>query len=301
MATAGVAEMDPISRVAIVGNLQRADLEQHVRRLLGMLAEHKVSVVLAEDLAAGLGLRGDGATLVARDDIGRYSDLVISFGGDGTILDTARRVGGSGVPILGVKLGGLGFLAEMLPEELPRNLDEILRGKFQVIERMLLRLELPGKRPVHALNDVVIDKGATSRLLRLRTCIDDAYLNTYIADGLIVATPTGSTAYSLAAGGPLLLPTMNAMVITPICPHSLTARPIVIPHDRTVTVEVAAEDRTALLNADGRVVAEVGLGMPVIIRRGDYPVRLVHSKGRHFFDVLRAKLHWGEDVREDEG
>jgi NAD+ kinase len=291
--------MHPISRVAVVGNLHKTDLEKHVRRLLAMLRERGVATILAEDIATALGVRDQDVTLVARDQIGVHSDLVISFGGDGTILDTARRVEGTGVPILGVKLGGLGFLAEMLPEELPQNLDEILRGEFQVIERMLLCLELPGKKPVHALNDVVIDKGATLRLLRLRTCIDDAYLNTYIADGLIVATPTGSTAYSLAAGGPLLLPTMNAMVITPICPHSLTARPIVIPHDRTVTVEVAAADRTAMVNADGRVVAEIGQGMPVTIRRGDYTVRLVHSQGRHFFDVLRAKLHWGEDIRED--
>ncbi len=296
---AGIDKTGPISRVAIVGNLGKEGLDRHVRRLLAMLAERGVSVAVAEDLAEALGLRGGDVTPVPRDEIGRHSDLVISFGGDGTILDTARRVGGNGVPILGVKLGGLGFLAEMLPEELPLSLDDVLRGRFQVIERMLLRVQLPDGKAVHALNDVVIDKGATSRLLRLRTCIDDAYLNTYIADGLIVATPTGSTAYSLAAGGPLLLPTMRAMVVTPICPHSLTARPIVIPDDHSVTIEVAVAGRTALVNADGRVVAEIRQGLPVTVRRGDYSVRLVHSKGRHFFDVLRAKLHWGEDIRED--
>ncbi len=290
-------------RFAIFGNLTHAAIVEVAPRWLQWLSD-RAEVVIADDLAAHLGVVSPRVTVAPRDSVHRNCDMLISLGGDGTILATAHVVGRSGVPILGVKFGGLGFLVEIGPEELYSALEAILAGRYEVQKRMVLEARLrnaPEAATLYALNDFVIDKAGQMRLVRLKVMIDDEYLNTYISDGLIVATPTGSTAYSLAAGGPIMPPEMKAMVITPICPHSLNARPVVIPDEKTVMVEIATADTQAHLSADGQPARRIVSGMCVEIRKADYSVNLVRKAGpvsSSFYDKLRAKFHWGEDLRK---
>ncbi|HEX9652087.1 MAG TPA: NAD(+)/NADH kinase, partial [bacterium] len=260
-----------------------------------------VEFFVEEQLAERLQLPPQISPRLKAEAFSQRCQMVISFGGDGTILSTARIIGSSGVPILGVKIGGMGFLAEVAPDEIYSGLEEILNGRFQIVERIVLAGEVrAGSEPMRyfALNDFVLDKGAVSRVIRIKTFIDGQFLNTYIGDGLIVATATGSTAYSLAAGGPILLPSMEAIIINPISPHTLAARPVVIPGDRTVTATVVFAPQGVMLSADGQGGETLREGQSVTIRKADYRIKLVSHPGRSFYDVLRAKLNWGDDIRE---
>ena len=223
------------------------------------------------------------------------SDFLISFGGDGTLLMTARLAGNSGKPILGVNVGKLGFLTEVETKELEEAFERISAKEFQVEQRMVLEAQWNSKA-AYALNDFVLVRGETIRFIKIRTEVDGEFLNNYIADGLIVATPTGSTAYSLSANGPILTPTLEAIIINPICPHTLTARPLVINSDRSVKLTLESHD-TVKLTADGREDAQIETGTSVMIKQAAHKINLVRFGERNFFEVLRNKLHWGEDVR----
>lgn len=290
-------------RLAVVGNIKHPAITALVPQWLDWLMQ-RTEVVVAEDLSLALDLYAPRYQIVSRARVHANCDMVISLGGDGTILSVAHLVGAAGVPIFGVKFGGLGFLVEIGPDELYSAMESILAGKYETQPRMVLEARYAeGEEQVSlfAMNDLVFDKGGLFRLVRLKTNIDREFLNTYIADGLIIATPTGSTAYSLAAGGPILPPEMKAMVITPICPHSLSARPVVIPEEKVVTVEFINNDIEINLSADGQVIRKIKPGTPVHIRKANYSINLVRlldpiSSG--FYDTLRAKLHWGEDVRK---
>jgi len=290
-------------RLAILGNLAHAAIMEIIPEWLEWLRT-RAETVVAEDLARHLGLPADRFEVVPRDRVHLHCDMVISLGGDGTILSTAQIIGRSRVPILGVKFGGLGFMVEIGPEELYAASDMILAGKFEIQPRMLLEAQIPDeKEPLkfYAMNEVAISKGSHSRMVRLRTHINKEYLNTYISDGLIIATPTGSTAYSLAAGGPILPPEMHAILITPICPHSLSARPVVIPDEKMVQVQPLEGDIQVILSVDGQINRELSPGMVVEIRKADFCVNLVRKprpQSSGFYDTLRAKLHWGEDIRK---
>lgn len=290
-------------RLAIVGNITNPAITAYVPEWLAWLVR-RAETVVAEDLAQVLALDRSRFNTAPRARAPHGCDMVISLGGDGTMLSTAHIVGRTGVPILGVKFGGLGFLVEIGPDDLYSALESILAGKYETQPRMVLEAKIhDGSEEVSlfAMNDLVFDKGGYFRLVRLKTHINNEYLNTYIADGLIIATPTGSTAYSLAAGGPILPPEMKAMVITPICPHSLSARPVVIPEEKIVTVEFIKSDIDINLSADGQVIRKIKPNMPVQICKADYHinlVRLLDSTSIGFYDTLRAKLHWGEDVRK---
>ncbi len=289
-------------KIALVANIEKEEVQQIVPDLVDKLHERRVDFCIEQQLAQLLEIDSSQCSVSAYKEICASCDLVISFGGDGTILSTAREIGTAAIPILGVKIGGMGFLAELTPDELLDNLDGILQKQFDVVERMLLQVEFDDEEtPLYALNDIVLDKGAVSRINRIKIFVDDEFLNTYIGDGLIVSTPTGSTAYSLAAGGPILLPTMQAIIVNPINPHTLGARPVVIPASKQLRVEVELAAQKVLLSADGQVTRELSPGNSAVIRRGDYSVRLVSFGKRSFFDVLRAKLNWGDDVRKGSG
>lgn len=285
----------------IVANSEKPITHKILPELCRWLKTKDADFFVEECLAERLSLSSDAAPRVKAEALSQRCQMVISFGGDGTILSTARIIGSSGVPILGVKIGGMGFLAEVSPDEIYATLEEILAGRFQIVERIVLEGEIEGGgKPgrYFALNDFVLDKGAVSRVIRIKTFIDDQFLNTYIGDGLIVATATGSTAYSLAAGGPILLPSMEAIIINPISPHTLAARPVVIPGDRTVTATVLFAPQGVMLSADGQSGVTIGEGQSVTIKKADYRIKLVSHPDRSFYDVLRAKLKWGEDIRE---
>ncbi len=284
--------------IGIIANLEKESVTRVVSEVVDWLKGRNVDFVVDVALMDHLEASLEPVPALPAETFREKCHMVLSFGGDGTILSTARLLGHSGIPILGVKMGGMGFLAELAPDELFDSLDGILDGNYEIVERMVLQANFGSNETLFALNDFVFDKGAVSRIIRINTSINQEYLNTYIGDGLIVSSPTGSTAYSLAAGGPILLPSMDAIIINPISPHSLGARPVVIPADMTVRVEIEAAQQQVMLSADGQVSYQLQPGQSVEIKKTDYRVRLVSYAGRSFYDVLRAKLNWGEDIRK---
>lgn len=286
--------------LGLTGNTDKASVKPFVSKFIKWLQKVGADFIIESELADHLSLPNESNRRFDLKSFCEKCQMVISFGGDGTILSTARAIGDSGVPILGVKMGGMGFLAELTPDELYASMEGILKGNYQIVKRMVLKAEVEGEKDnqYHALNDLVFDKGAVSRVIHIKTFIDDEFLNTYISDGLIISTPTGSTAYSLAAGGPILLPSVNAIIINPISPHTLGARPVVIPDDKVVKIKIEYAPENVLLSADGQVGKKLKQGQTATIRKADYQVKLVSYRGRSFYDVLRAKLNWGEDIRE---
>jgi len=227
----------------------------------------------------------------------RGTDLVIVAGGDGTLLSVARTAGPLGVPILGVNFGGLGFMTELQPEEIYAALERILSGDFAIEEREALRVRFRRRRKPaeeHSLlNDAVIAKTALARMLVIGLRIDGERVATYTSDGLIIATPTGSTAYNLSAGGPILDPRMSAFVIAPICPHTMSYRPLVVPGAVTLEATLENETEEAFLTLDGQVGFPITHGDTIVVDRHPRSVRLLRVAGRGFFEVLQRKLHWG--------
>jgi NAD+ kinase len=224
--------------------------------------------------------------------------LIIVLGGDGTLISVARQVGDLRTPILGVNLGSLGFLTEITLGELFLVLERVIKGEFEISSRMMLDaiVRRKGKEisRYRVLNDVVINKGALARIIDMEAWVDDAYLTTFKADGLIIATPTGSTAYNLAAGGPIIYPGLHCLVISPICPHTLTNRPIIVSDESLIRIEVKFQDEDVVFTADGQVGMPLQGGDVVEVRRSRSSTQLVKSPNRDYFEVLRAKLRWGE-------
>jgi NAD+ kinase len=224
--------------------------------------------------------------------------MLVVLGGDGTLLSVARLTKGRDVPILGVNLGGLGFLSEVTIEEMLPVLEQVLDGNYEIDRRMMLRAQILRQGTCiteeSLLNDVVINKSALARILTLEVRVDGDYLTTFQADGLILSTPTGSTAYSLAAGGPIIYPTLSSILLTPICPHTLTNRPIILPVNSTVEVTLRSEQRDAYITLDGQMGLSFLENDVAKIQQSDYTVPLVKSPFKDYFEVLRTKLKWGE-------
>jgi NAD+ kinase len=231
-------------------------------------------------------------------ELAQRADLVVVLGGDGTLIHTARLLAGRGVPILGVNLGSLGFMTEVPVDELFSLLDEVLAGRFKVDSRMKLtcRLVREGKVVVEdeVLNDVVINKGALARIADHQTSIDGVPITTYKADGVILATPTGSTAYSLSAGGPIVHPSVDCTILSPICSHALTQRSIVVPADRTIRITLGRETADTYLTLDGQTGHGLQGGDCIEVVRSPNRVNLVRNPNVAYFTILRQKLHWGE-------
>lgn len=231
-------------------------------------------------------------------DIPAQADLVVVLGGDGTLISVARLVEGRSVPILGVNLGSLGFLTEITLDELYPSLISCLNGEYCVSERMMLDTTVirEGREIAHhsVLNDVVINKGALARIIDMETLVDDLYLTTFKADGLIVSSPTGSTGYSLSANGPIIHPSLECLVVTPICPHTLTNRPLVVGRDAILSITIKSMNEDVYLTLDGQVGLEIQYGDSIIVKRAAHSTRLVLSPGKDFYQVLRTKLKWGE-------
>ncbi|HVR42221.1 MAG TPA: NAD(+)/NADH kinase [Thermoanaerobaculia bacterium] len=258
------------------------------------LAARGVRVVYDQPTAAALGLDEDSS--FARSELGAASDLLITFGGDGTLLSVARHAP-AGVPIIGVNMGTLGFLTEIRMEEFPELLEQILRGEVLAERRVTFDVSVEGNGAsghYRVLNDAVINKGALARIIEMSVDVGGQFVSTFRADGLIVSTPTGSTAYNLSAGGPIIYPTMGAIVITPICPHMLSNRPIVLPDDLPVVVTILTRDQEVFLTLDGQEGVPVNEGDRVTVTKSDHTVSLVQSPNKNYFDVLRNKLKWGE-------
>ena len=263
---------------------------------------HKVTSAEASETALYVAqfLRGKGIeVLLDEAEIARAADLVVVLGGDGTLIHAARLLAGRAAPILGVNMGSLGFTTEIPQSEMYPTLEQVLAGKAGLSERMKLRVHLhragSHERLLDAevLNDVVLAKGALSRMVELDTRCSGNYVTTYRADGIIVATPTGSTAYALAANGPILYPTMHGVVIAPICPHTLTQRPLMVAEDENIEI-LLMNDSEVFLTLDGQKGLKLERGDRVQVKRSDHRVLLVRNAQLDFFGILRAKLRWGE-------
>ena len=233
----------------------------------------------------------------SEEDLAERADLLVVFGGDGTILRAARLAAPRGIPIAGVNMGGFGFLAELSTEDFPAALPHLLAGRYTIDERMMLEAVVEqgggGAQRLLALNDIVVTKSGVARVLRLRVSVNGEHLASYPADGVIVATPTGSTAYSLSAGGPILDPRVAAIVITPICPHTFNARAVVVGGGDEIAVDVAAPDPEATLSVDGRVGLTLSAVRRVTVRAASLRTRFVRLGGSSFYGILRTKLAWG--------
>lgn len=273
-----------------------------VHRILASMRTRGMVPVVDRDLArqlqnASVPLQAD--VEVADNPAEQGIELFLSLGGDGTFLDTVAKVGRSGIPILGINLGRLGFLSSTREEGADAALQAVMDRKFTVESRGLLALEgegLGAGAPVYALNEVSLHKRDSSSMLAVHCHVNDRFLNTYWSDGLIVSTPTGSTAYSLSCGGPLLDPSCDAMVITPIAPHNLNVRPFVVPGNSIVRLRAEARGDRYLVNHDSQSVA-MDRATDLVIRRAEHRLRVVHLEGQDFFNTLRDKLAWGLDVR----
>jgi NAD+ kinase len=278
-------------RIGIIVKRGVPDASDFVRGVVEFLRAKGVRVLLETDAARSCRMRG-----YKREDIPDRSDLIIVFGGDGTLLSVARLVAHRGIPILGVNLGGLGFITELHKDEIYENIEKVLAGEYSLEERITLSAEVYGRRrrAKHtALNDVVISKGALARMIELDININEQYVTTFRADGLIISTPTGSTAHSLSAGGPIMYPTLESFLITPICPHTLTSRPIVIPDEFNIDVVIKNGD-DIFLTLDGQVGLPLKVGDRVRVKKADYRARFVLLHDRDYFRILRTKLKWGE-------
>ena len=225
-------------------------------------------------------------------------DLVVVLGGDGTLLGAARKVGRYGLPILGVNLGGLGFLTEIPLEMLYKDIEKVITGQVTVEPRLMLQASVlrngEEKCRFSVLNDVVINKGALARIIDLRVSIDGHFLTTFRSDGLIISTPTGSTSYNLSAGGPILYPDLEALILTPICPFTLTQRPIILPDTSVIEVQMGKHNEEVTLTFDGQVGFDLMAHDKVIISKSEKMLKLIKSPDQDYYDILRTKLKWGE-------
>ena len=283
-----------IKQVAIIAKRNNPEALAASRDLVAWLTSRNVGVLLDDQLLKKM--KKKGAPIAQADFSG--VGLVIVLGGDGTFLSAARLIKESNIPILGVNLGGLGFLTAFSRDELYPFLEKILSGKIETEKRIMLTSTIIRKATVLAeysvLNDVVINKAAIARIIDLETSINEHYLTTFKADGLVISTPTGSTAYSMAAGGPIVFPSLQEIILTPICPHTLTNRPILVPDDAEIKVTIKSQQEDIFLTFDGQVGQSLKAGDIVRIKKSEHSLRIVKSPFKDYFEVLRTKLRWGE-------
>ena len=288
-----------IKRIGVIVKPHQPDALETLCRLTKWLSERGITLVGLPEIERERIEHETGCAVqvVGEDELPRQVDLMLVLGGDGTMIATARMLGDAKVPVIGVNYGGLGYLAEFPLEELFPALDSILVGQYEVQQRLMLTVELWRDKELvtrnRVLNDVVVNKSALARIIEIEAYLNEQFLNLFRADGLIVATPTGSTAYNLSAGGPIIYPSMNAVVLTPICPFTLSNRPIVVPDESVIEVRLMTENEEVALTLDGQVGFPLQAGDRALIRKSQTAFNLVQPPDRNYFDVLRNKLKWG--------
>jgi len=287
-----------------IGIIAKSNIEEPVeitKKLSKWLKKKGVEVYVEKEL----GKKIQHSNSVDRTEIPELVDLILVFGGDGTFLGMARLACKHGTPILGINLGGLGFLTEVTVDELYPMMERILSGDYEVEERQMLLTSIRrGKKNIgkyKVLNDVVINKGAVARIIDLAIYIEDSHVTTYRADGIILSTPTGSTAYSLSAGGPIVYPGIPVTIITPICPHTLTNRPLVVPSEMKVEIKITTQEPDTYLTLDGQIGVRLKTSDIIEVKRTDTSVKLIKSPFRDFFSILKTKLMWGERYGKIDG
>lgn len=282
----------------IFANPYKEIFKQQFPNIMRAIKNTGASLICTGDILGDRTAEFSDCSVLPDKEIPDQCDMILSFGGDGTILRTIQIVGSRETPVLGVNVGGLGFLTEVLLEDFENILQSIVSGKYYIEDRMLLEGRIEAKdKPLYVLNEITIEKGRSTRVIEVRVNIDGKYFNDYVADGLIVSTPTGSTGYSLSSGGPIVVPTSHSIILNPICPHSLTNRPVIIPAESEVTAQIFTDYLEVIVSADNQDVREVPSRTEMIIKRAPFNARLVKLKGSDYFALLRNKLGWGGDFR----
>ncbi len=279
-----------VKKIGVVLRPSTPELKDGYLKVESIFKERGIAVLLESKSAQMIGLSGESFEKICKE-----SDFLVSFGGDGTLISTVRRSFDFDIPILGIHAGNLGFLADLSLDELDSFVDKIIANRYRVDERAVLEatvIKNAKKIKMYAFNDIVLTRTRVSNMIHVETLIDSKPFNTYYGDGVIVSTPTGSTAYNLSAGGPVLFPMSNVFALTPICPHSLTQRPVVLPG--RFAIEMKTSEERALIIIDGQDVHELGLEESVHIKLASKTVKLIHKEEYNYFDVLKEKLRWGE-------
>jgi NAD+ kinase len=280
-----------VKTVGIVCNPRKPEAETLLLKILDWLKRREIAVCVEKSAAC---LLKEKSLVSPREELAKKCDLLVAMGGDGTLLKTARLVGRTETPILGVNIGSLGFLTETVEDEVYVILEDILKGSYEIDRRMLLEAHLGGSEHVfEALNDVVVLMGESGRMVEIVLHVSGEYVCTFPADGVVISTPTGSTAYSLAAGGPIVYPDMDCILVTPICPHSLGVRPMIVPPTETVQILARSRADDARLVVDGQESIALKSGTVVEIERAAHYLNIIKPKKKSFFEILRTKLRWG--------
>lgn len=286
----------PFKTIGLIGKSADDNVIATISSLVAFLKARNIRILMDESISGALNTTDHEA--VTRAGLAAESDLAIVVGGDGTLLNAGRSLADADVPVLGVNLGRLGFLVDVSPEKMTPQLEKIFDGQYDVEQRTLLHASVMRDNTAvddsTALNDVIINKKDIARMIVLDTWIDGHFLNTNRSDGLIVATPTGSTAYALSGGGPILHPSLAALALVPICPHTLSNRPIVVNDNSTIEVVVSEGSLPAQISCDGQVNITLEPGDRITIKKHDHCLRLVHPQGHDYYEVLRKKLRWSE-------
>lgn len=283
--------------IGIIPNIFKSEILIIVKKIIEQIHQNGFNYILSESLLTFKRELNGESKFLSHDELSKNCDMVVSIGGDGTMLNTAYEMRNSSTPIIGVNFGKLGFLAEFDINGFTDFLHDVKTENYVVEERMTLLGECGGKE-LFAINDLVIDKGSWSKMIELTIKVDDDYVATFSADGLIVATPTGSTGYSLSTGGPIVNPKADVITLSPISPHTLTMRPLVISSQQKVTVIVNSPSEKIQVSCDGQRVEYFNPPSEIVIEKSKQPVRLVHSNRTNYFEILRNKLFWGLDVRK---
>ena len=283
-------------KISIIANPRKKKIYPVLRKLIPWLKRRGGEVFVSDEVAEVIkGVKGG----YSREEIAGKGNILIALGGDGTLLEAVRLLNGKDIPILGVNAGGLGFLTKVTLTELYPILEKILRGKFEIEERAMLKVTVLGSgESFLALNDAVITRGAFSRILRLKLFIEEELANVYLGDGLIFATPTGSTAHSLSAGGPIVHPELRVIILSPICPHTMTNRPLIIPADKEIRTKIDTGKAEVSLTIDGQVWINLPPGEEVRVTMARKRVRLIANPEESYFQVLRQKLNWSGTTRK---
>lgn len=290
-------------KIGIIPNISKTDILRIVTGIINDIQKFELGYLLSdrlkkfEDQFNGTLKQ---STFLPENELVKSSDMVLSLGGDGTMLSSAFQVRHSSTPLVGVNIGKLGFLAEFDLDSFNDFLGEIKNGKYIIEERMALIGKVKGaeESDLYAINDIVIDKGPWQKMIELTIKIGDDYVSTFSADGIIVATPTGSTGYSLSAGGPIVAPTAKVIALSPIAPHTLNMRPLVVSSDQKIMINVKSPHEKIQVSCDGQRVYTYPSPATIYIERSSQPVKLVHSSKTNYFEILRNKLYWGLDVRK---
>lgn len=279
-----------LKKVGFILRPSTPELKETFYQAKQIFESHGIEVLIDNISGGMIGVLGQQFDILCKE-----SDLLVTLGGDGTLISAVRRSHRCDTPVMGIHAGKLGFLADMALEELDAFLTQMKAGEYRIDERAMLEAVIvtkAGEKRVVAFNDIVITRPSISKMIHVETFVDGKSFNTYFGDGVIISTPTGSTAYNLSAGGPVLFPLTKVFVLTPICPHSLTQRPVVLPGE--YDIEIKTPDQSALTVVDGQDMYEFGAGDTIRISLADTPAKLLHRKAFNYFDVLKEKLNWGE-------